>query len=244
MQLDVAIVLAAGEGTRMKSQLPKVMHEIAGRSIIGHVLNQVTALSPKEIRVVVGNGKELVEPAVKELVPNAVTIFQAERNGTGHATQLALADLKSSGTVLILAGDTPLLRSETLKQFLSLHNERKAQVSVLTAELPDPSGYGRIVRAEDGAIVEIVEERDASEEIKAIDEINTGVYLFEVAALTENIKKLKSNNSQNELYLTDVIAEIKKTNGKAEAILSLDFTERSEERRVGKECRSRWSPYH
>ena len=185
MQLDVAIVLAAGEGTRMKSQLPKVMHEIAGRSIIGHVLNQVTALSPKEIRVVVGHGKELVEPEVKELVPKAVTIFQAERNGTGHATQLALADLKSSGTVLILAGDTPLLRSETLKQFLSLHNERKAQVSVLTAELPDPSGYGRIVRAEDGAIVEIVEERDASEEIKAIDEINTGVYLFEVAALTE-----------------------------------------------------------
>ena len=225
MQLDVAIVLAAGEGTRMKSKTPKVMHQIAGRTIIGHLLSEVSTLSPKELRVVVGAGKDLVEPHVKELVATAKTIFQAERNGTGHAVQLALADLAGNGTVLVLAGDTPLLRGETLKEFLALHHERKAVVSVLTAELPDPSGYGRIVRGEDGSISAIIEERDASQEVKSIDEINTGVYLFDIETLRANIKKLKSNNSQNELYLTDVVSEIKKDNGKAEAILSLDFTE-------------------
>lgn len=225
VQLDVAIVLAAGEGTRMKSSRPKVMHEIAGRTIIGHVLNEVTALSPKELRVVVGAGRELVEPHVKEIAAKAKIVWQEQRNGTGHAVQLALADLSTSGTVLILAGDTPLLRNETLAEFVKAHSENKNVASVLTAELPDPTGYGRIVRADDGAIVAIVEERDASDELKAIDEINTGVYLFDIATLKESVKKLKSNNSQGELYLTDVIAEIKGAGGKAQAILSLDYTE-------------------
>jgi bifunctional UDP-N-acetylglucosamine pyrophosphorylase/glucosamine-1-phosphate N-acetyltransferase len=195
VQLDVAIVLAAGEGTRMKSTTPKVMHQIAGRTIIGHVLNA------------------------------ANTVFQEQRNGTGHAVQLALADLSATGSVLILAGDTPLLRSETLSEFISAHNESKNLASVLTAQLPDPTGYGRIVRGDDGAIVAIVEERDASDDLKAIDEINTGVYLFDIATLKESVKKLKNNNSQGELYLTDVIAEIQGANGKAAAILSLDYTE-------------------
>ena len=225
MQLDVAIVLAAGEGTRMKSSTPKVMHPIAGRTIIGHVLNEVNLLSPKELRVVVGAGRELVEPHIKEIAPKANTVFQAERNGTGHAVQLALADLNGNGTVLILAGDTPLLRNETLAEFIKAHIDNKNIASVLTSELPDPTGYGRIVRSDDGAIVAIVEERDASDELKAIDEVNTGVYLFDIATLKESVKKLKSNNSQGELYLTDVIADIKNAGGKAQAILSLDYTE-------------------
>jgi bifunctional UDP-N-acetylglucosamine pyrophosphorylase/glucosamine-1-phosphate N-acetyltransferase len=225
VKLDVAIVLAAGEGTRMKSTTPKVMHQIAGRTIIGHVLNEVHSLSPKELRVVVGAGREIVEPHINEISPSAKTIFQAERNGTGHAVQLALADLSTTGTVLILAGDTPLLRGETLAEFLNVHDSSKSSASVLTAELQDPSGYGRILRDEDGSISAIVEERDASEEVKEIIEINTGVYLFDIATLKESVKKLNSNNSQGELYLTDVIADIKKSNGSANAIIALDYTE-------------------
>jgi bifunctional UDP-N-acetylglucosamine pyrophosphorylase / glucosamine-1-phosphate N-acetyltransferase len=224
-KLDVAIVLAAGEGTRMKSQTPKVLHFIAGKTIIDHVLSQVVKLNPAQLRVVVGAGREAVEPHVKQIAPNSISVVQAERNGTGHAVQLALADLKVSGTVLICAGDTPLLRSETLAEFIAAHNEAKNVVSVLTAELPDPTGYGRILRNEAGEIVAIVEERDASEEIKLIDEINTGVYLFDIDALRASVAKLKSNNSQGELYLTDVIADIKAAGGKAAAILSNDYSE-------------------
>ena len=147
------------------------------------------------------------------------------RSGTGHAVQLALADLSATGNVLILAGDTPLLRSETLSEFIKAHQTNKNVASVLTAELPDPSGYGRIVRGEDGEIVAIVEERDASDELKAIDEINTGVYIFDIATLKTSVQKLNKNNSQGELYLTDVIAQIKSEGGKSAAILSLDYTE-------------------
>ena len=223
--LDVAIVLAAGEGTRMKSQTPKVLHFISGKTIIDHVISQVIKLNPGELRVVVGAGREAVESHVKQIAPEAVSVFQAERNGTGHAVQLALADLKVNGRVLICAGDTPLLRSETLSQFISAHVEAKNTVSVLTAEFPDPTGYGRILRNEAGEIVAIVEERDASDEIKAIDEINTGVYLFDIAALRTSVAKLKSDNSQGELYLTDVIADIKADGGRAAAILSNDYSE-------------------
>ena len=223
--LDVAIVLAAGEGTRMKSQTPKVLHFIAGKTIIDHVLSQVIKLNPGQLRVVVGAGREAVEPHIKQIAPNSISVFQAERNGTGHAVQLALADLKVSGTVLICAGDTPLLRSETLAEFIAAHTEAKNVVSVLTAEFPDPTGYGRILRNETGEIVAIVEERDATDEIKLIDEINTGVYLFDIDALRASVAKLKADNSQGELYLTDVIADIKTSGGKAAAILSNDYSE-------------------
>ena len=225
VQLEVAVVLAAGEGTRMKSQTPKVLHQIAGRTIIEHLLTEVHALSPKELRVVIGSGRELVEPHIKEVSPNARIVIQEERNGTGHATQIALNDLSSKGTVLILAGDTPLLKGSTLKEFISSHLANKSVASVLTAEIPDPTGYGRIVRDADGAIAAIVEERDATEDLKLIDEINTGVYLFDIEILKENVKKLKKNNAQGELYLTDVIKEIKDSGAKAMAILALDFTE-------------------
>ena len=224
-KLDVAIVLAAGEGTRMKSQTPKVLHFISGKAIIDHVLSQISKLNPEQLRVVVGAGREAVEAHVKAIAPKAIPVFQAERNGTGHAVQLALADLKVGGTVLICAGDTPLLRSETLSEFISAHHEQENSASVLTAEFPDPTGYGRILRNEAGEIVAIVEERDASAEIKLIDEINTGVYLFDIAALTKSVANLKSDNSQGELYLTDVIADIKAAGGRAAAILSNDYSE-------------------
>ena len=224
-KLDVAIVLAAGEGTRMKSGTAKVLHTIAGRTLVGHVIEAVNALHPSELRVVVGSAREAVEAHISEIAPTATTIFQAERNGTGHAVQLALVGAPRIGTVLVVAGDTPLLNPLTLNEFLAAHHEAGNEVSVLTAQLPDPKGYGRIIRDEDGSILRIVEERDANDFEKAIDEINTGVYLFDIAALAQSVAQITNKNSQGELYLTDVIALIKESSNKAAAILSYDYTE-------------------
>ena len=218
-------MLAAGEGTRMKSGTAKVLHTIAGRTLVGHVIEAVNALHPSELRVVVGSAREAVEAHISEIAPTATTIFQAERNGTGHAVQLALVGAPQSGTVLVVAGDTPLLNPLTLNEFLAAHHEAGNEVSVLTAQLPDPKGYGRIIRDEDGSILRIVEERDANDFEKAIDEINTGVYLFDIAALAQSVAQITNKNSQGELYLTDVIALIKESSNKAAAILSYDYTE-------------------
>lgn len=222
--VDLAIVLAAGEGTRMKSSLAKVLHPIAGKTVIHHVIDALTPVS-SQLCVVVGAHREEVESHISEIAPSAKKTFQAERNGTGHAVQLALADTNAKGCVLVVAGDTPLLRTSTLTEFIEAHLELKSAASVLTAVLPDPFGYGRIVRDELGAIISIVEERDADEDQKQIDEINTGVYLFDISALRDASKKLTSNNSQGELYLTDVISLIKSSNQVAVAIQSNDFTE-------------------
>ena len=222
---DVVIVLAAGEGTRMKSSISKVLHPIAGRTIVGHVLEAVKPLEAKEVRVVIGAHKDAVQAHLSELAPSATTVYQAERNGTGHAVQLALAGATTTGSVLILAGDTPLLSAQTLKEFVAIHNANESSASVLTADLPDPFGYGRIVRDDEGAIARIVEERDASDEEKEITEINAGVYLFDNAALRDACAKLSKDNSQGELYLTDVIALIKSAGKVALAVRTNDYNE-------------------
>ena len=223
--VDVVIVLAAGEGTRMKSATPKVLHQIAGHSILSHVLSALTPLAPKELRVVVGSAREQVEPHVQAIAPAATIVFQAERNGTGHATQLALEGAATTGSVVIVAGDTPLLRTETLREFVEAHQHYASFASVLTSIVPDPFGYGRIIRSEDGHLVGIVEERDATPAQREIDEINTGVYIFDIAALRSAVAKLKSSNSQGELYLTDVMALIKADGKQVAAIPSEDYTE-------------------
>ena len=223
--IDQAIVLAAGEGTRMKSQTPKVLHQIAGRSLLGHVLNALDALNPKSIRVVVGSGSAEVETHLSQIAPDAKSVFQAERNGTGHAVQIAIEGFKGDGLTLILAGDTPMLSAATLQEFVKAHKDGKYSASVLTAEHPDPTGYGRIIRGDDNLLLKIVEERDATDDQKLIFEVNSGVYLFDFSALSESISKLKQNNSQGELYLTDVIEIIRGSGGKVAAILCEDFTE-------------------
>ena len=222
--VDLAIVLAAGEGTRMKSTLAKVLHPIAGKTVIHHVIDAVSPVA-SGLSVVVGAHRESVESHIQEIAPDAKRTFQAERNGTGHAVQLALADTQATGSVLIVAGDTPLLRTTTLSEFVEAHQELESVASVLTAVLPDPFGYGRIVRDDLGAIISIVEERDADDEQKLIDEINTGVYLFDIASLREAAMNLTADNSQGELYLTDVMALIKSSGKIAVAIQSNDFTE-------------------
>ncbi len=222
---EVVIVLAAGEGTRMKSATSKVLHPIAGRTVLGHVLAAIKPLAARELRVVIGAHKDAVQTHLAEISPEALTVYQAERNGTGHAVQLALAGAATTGSVLILAGDTPLITSETLKEFVAVHYANESSASVLTADLPDPFGYGRIVRDDEGEISRIVEERDADDEVKAISEINTGIYLFDNGALREAAAKLSKDNSQGELYLTDVIALIKEAGRVAFAIRTNDYSE-------------------
>ncbi len=223
--VELAIVLAAGEGTRMKSNTAKVLHSIAGRTIIEHVLKSVEPLNPKSLSVVVGAHREDVEAHLSKISPKAKPIFQATRNGTGGAVQLALAEHKGDGTVLILAGDTPLLTTHTLSEFLEAHTNSKNKASVLTALLPDPTGYGRVLRGDNNTITKIIEQKDANEIEQEIDEINTGVYLFELSVLREVISKLQTNNSQKELYLTDVIGLITSEGNPVSAVLSNDYSE-------------------
>jgi bifunctional UDP-N-acetylglucosamine pyrophosphorylase/glucosamine-1-phosphate N-acetyltransferase len=225
VKLETVIVLAAGEGTRMKSTKPKVLHEVAGRSLVGHVLHAVGELAPKKVSVVVGAGREAVEEHLRAVAPHVNTVFQERRGGTGHATQLALAGNEVSGTILILAGDTPLLTGQSLQQLLDVHHEGGFTASVLTAEHPEPTGYGRIVRGDDGSLLRIVEERDADEIEQAIYEVNSGVYAFDAKALAGAIGKLNNNNSQGELYLTDVIEILRNEGGSIAAALIEDFVE-------------------
>ena len=225
MSLETVVVLAAGEGTRMKSTTPKVLHEISGRTLLGHVLHAVSGLKGKNLCIVVGAGRELVEAHVAQIAPHATTVFQEHRGGTGHATQLALAGTSSQGTVLVLAGDTPMLTGASLEALLEVHHKGKFAASVMTAEHPDPTGYGRIVRSEDGSLLRIVEERDASDEEKAIYEVNSGVYAFDGVKLVAAIGKLKNDNSQGELYLTDVLEILRNDGGSIAAVLIEDFIE-------------------
>ena len=225
MSLETVVVLAAGEGTRMKSTTPKVLHEISGRTLLGHVLHAVSGLKGKNLCIVVGAGRERVEAHVAQIAPHATTVFQEHRGGTGHATQLALAGTSSNGTVLVLAGDTPMLTSDSLAALLDVHHKGNFSASVMTAEHPDPTGYGRIIRSADGSLLRIVEERDATDEERAIYEVNSGVYAFDGVKLADAISKLKNDNSQGELYLTDVLEILRNDGGSIAAVLIEDFIE-------------------
>jgi bifunctional UDP-N-acetylglucosamine pyrophosphorylase/glucosamine-1-phosphate N-acetyltransferase len=185
----------------------------------------VSALSPKQVRVVVGAGREQVEAHLSEIAPHVTTVFQEKRGGTGHATQLALDGLKASGTILVLAGDTPMLTGSSLSELLNAHHAGGFTASVLTAEHPDPTGYGRIIRTDDDSLLRIVEERDADEIQRDILEVNSGVYAFDAVKLAGAIGKLKNDNSQGELYLTDVIEILRNEGGKIAAVLIDDFIE-------------------
>jgi bifunctional UDP-N-acetylglucosamine pyrophosphorylase/glucosamine-1-phosphate N-acetyltransferase len=193
----------------MKSATPKVLHSVAGRSLLGHVLHAVNHLQPTELRIVVGSGREAVEAHIAEISPKATTVFQEHRGGTGHAAQLALAGKSPKGTVLVLAGDTPLLSGDSLARFVEAHTSGKFAASVLTAEHPEPTGYGRIIRDDSDELLRIVEEKDATDDEKFIYEINSGVYAFDGEKLAASIGKLTTANAQGELYLTDVIEILK-----------------------------------
>lgn len=202
------VVLAAGGGTRMKSKTMKVLHPIAGRSMIGHVLDAAGALEPDRIVAVVGHQREQVGPHIAELAPQALIAVQETQDGTGHAVRVAweaLAPQDRRGTVVVAYGDTPLLEGESLRAFVDFHHASGGAVSILSGVVADPTGYGRIVREPDGSVAAIVEQRDATAEQAAIDEINSGILAFDAAFLTEALPRLDNDNANGEYYLTDTV---------------------------------------
>ncbi len=201
------VILAAGEGTRMRSRTPKVLHELGGRSMLGHVVAAARELDPEHLIVVVGHGREQVTEALSGLDPAAVAVVQAEQRGTGHAVRTALEGLDSlDGTVVVVPGDAPLLTAAVFRALLDTHAAGGAATTVLTAELDDASGYGRVVRGADGTVEAIVEHRDAAPEVLALSEVNTSVFAFAASALRQALGQLRTDNAQGEEYLTDVVA--------------------------------------
>jgi bifunctional UDP-N-acetylglucosamine pyrophosphorylase / glucosamine-1-phosphate N-acetyltransferase len=204
------IVLAAGGGTRMKSGTAKVLHEIGGRSMVGHVLTAVQALAPTRIVAVVGHQREQVGPHIQAMAPGATLAVQEEQHGTGHAVRIAMDALSDSagtaaGTVLVAAGDTPLLRGDTLRDFAQEHEAAQCAVSVLSGVVLDPHGYGRIVRNDEGDLQAIVEEKDATPVQREIAEISSGILAFDAAFLVESLPRLGNDNAKGEYYLTDIV---------------------------------------
>ncbi|MGW3999018.1 bifunctional UDP-N-acetylglucosamine diphosphorylase/glucosamine-1-phosphate N-acetyltransferase GlmU [Amycolatopsis sp. NPDC004772] len=205
------LILAAGEGTRMRSSTPKVLHPIAGRPLVEHAVRAAAGLNPEHLVVVIGHGREAVRErlsAVGEALGRPVgTAVQAEQKGTGHAVSCALATLPAdvTGTVIVSYGDVPLLDTATLGALLDEHTEAKNAVTVLTSVVTDATGYGRIVRDSAGKVTGIVEHKDATPEQAEITEINSGVYAFDAAVLRDGLSRLSTDNAQGELYLTDVL---------------------------------------
>ncbi len=200
------IVLAAGEGTRMRSVAPKVLHAIGGRSLLGHAVAAAQQVQPQTLVVVVGHGREQVAQHLAAIAPNALVAVQEEQHGTGHAVECALRQVHvGPGTVVVTYGDVPLLSGDTLADLVARHEEAAAAVTLLTAEIADPTGYGRVLRSANGAVEAIVEERDASDEQRAITEINAGIYAFDGDVLNDCLARLDTDNEQGERYLTDVV---------------------------------------
>jgi bifunctional UDP-N-acetylglucosamine pyrophosphorylase/glucosamine-1-phosphate N-acetyltransferase len=199
-----AVILAAGQGTRMKSQLPKVLHEVAGQPMLAHVVKGARTLGADPIVVVIGHGAERVRTSCA--APEVTFAVQPEQLGTGHALQCAAPAMAGfNGDLLLLCGDVPLLRVETLQSLLAHHRVEQAAVTVLTAILPNPCGYGRIIRA-NGGVERIVEEKDATPSERAVTEINTGIYVLAAPRVFALLDNLTTDNAQGEYYLTDVIA--------------------------------------
>lgn len=218
------VILAAGKGTRMKSDLPKVVHKIDNRELVNYVIDQAEAVDSSETYLVVGYKKDIVIDATSDRGVSYVE--QKEQLGTGHAVMMAEESLKDKdGAVLILCGDVPLLRSETLNKLKETHEKENAFATVLTTKVENPFGYGRIIKDADGNIEKIVEQKDANEEEKKVDEINSGVYLIDCKSLFGALKNISSNNAQNEYYLTDVIAILKSEGKKVTTYLTEDYTE-------------------
>lgn len=198
-----ALILAAGKGTRMKSDLPKVLHMVSGKPMLLRVLDAAEQAGATAQIAVIGFGAEQVQAAVGQ---RARTVIQTEQLGTGHAVMQAEPLLAGcTGTIMVLCGDTPLLRTATLQKLLQTHRQMQAQATVLTAVMPDPAGYGRVIRDKSGKVVKIVEQKDASAAEALVNEINTGIYCFEKDSLFTALSQITADNAQGEYYLTDVI---------------------------------------
>lgn len=199
-----AVILAAGQGTRMESDMPKVLHEIGGRPMVSFVIDAVRTIEPDGIIVVVGYQSERVRSALED--EDVDFVLQEEQLGTGHAVLQCRSALSGfNGTVVVLNGDVPCLKPETIRRFVEYHSSERAAATVLTAVMDDATGYGRILRAADGSLLKIVEHKDCDEAQLRIKEINSGLFCFENERLFAALDETDRDNAQNEYYLTDVV---------------------------------------
>ncbi|MDT7737942.1 MAG: bifunctional UDP-N-acetylglucosamine pyrophosphorylase / glucosamine-phosphate N-acetyltransferase, partial [Mycobacterium sp.] len=212
---SAVLVLAAGAGTRMRSDTPKVLHTLAGRSMLAHSLHAITKMAPQHLVVVLGRDHQRIEQAIGELAETLGrpidVATQDQQLGTGHAVLCGLSALPDDfgGVVVVTSGDIPLLDADTLADLVATHSARGAAVTVLTTTLSDPTGYGRTLRTQDHEVIAIVEQADATPSQREIREVNAGVYAFDIAALRSALTRLSADNAQQELYLTDVIAIVR-----------------------------------
>ncbi len=218
------VIMAAGKGTRMKSDLPKVLHKINNRPLVHYVIDLARALESEKIVLIVGHKRELVKEACAGLpVEFAV---QDPQLGTGHAVQMTESFFEQyQGDILVLSGDVPLLTKATLSELVQVHQQNQAFATLLTSELEDPTGYGRVLRNEKGLVYKIVEHKDATEAERAINEINVGIYIFKSADLFTALKKVTNDNAQGEYYLPDVISIFISEDKKVLAVKTNNFDE-------------------
>lgn len=220
-----SIILAAGKGTRMKSNTPKVLHKIMDKNLLGYVLDNVKNIV-EESFVIVGHHAEDVEQFVKENYTSVKTVLQNPQLGTGHAVSMVCPYLKNySGTVIILCGDTPLIKESTSKSFVEYHNKLNSDITVMSTIFDNPANYGRIIREKDNSLKCIVEEKDATPEQKSVKEVNAGIYCLNWSKVQPAFQQLKNNNVQGEYYLTDIIELGKKQNLRVNAYILEDNTE-------------------
>ncbi|PJN89210.1 bifunctional UDP-N-acetylglucosamine diphosphorylase/glucosamine-1-phosphate N-acetyltransferase GlmU [Bacillus sp. mrc49] len=218
-----AIILAAGQGTRMKSKLYKVLHPVCGKPMVQHVIDHVNQLQIEDIVTVIGHGAEKVQ---EQLGDSCKYALQDQQLGTAHAVMQAESVLSGkSGTTLVICGDTPLIKAETMEELIALHERSQAKATILTAYADNPTGYGRVLRGEGGLVEKIVEHKDASDEERYVKEINTGTYCFDNQALFSALKKVSNENVQGEYYLPDVIEILKQEGETVTAFQSSDFEE-------------------
>jgi len=199
----IIIILAAGKGTRMNSDLPKVLHLLNDKPLLAHVLDTSSMIKPKQVIVVVGYKKEMIIKYFKS--KNMIFVEQKKQQGTADAIKYCLPNIENfNGNVLILSGDVPMITYESLKKLIDIHNSNNASASLISAKLNDPTGYGRIIKNNENQLIKIVEHKDATDIEKQISEINSGVYIFNAKILKNIIPKIDNNNVQNEYYLTDI----------------------------------------
>lgn len=217
-----AVILAAGKGTRMKSDKPKVLHTVMDKPMVRWAIEAAEAAGAEKVCAIVGYGADEVKAELKDEVEYAM---QLEQLGTGHAVMQAKDFIGQDGDTLILCGDTPLIKGETLKNLIARHNEMGNAVTMLSTILEDPTGYGRIIRDENGEFVKNVEHKDATEEERASKEVNSGMYLFNSAQLYASLSEITNDNAQGEYYLPDCLSVIRAKGGKVDAVVCEDQTE-------------------
>jgi bifunctional UDP-N-acetylglucosamine pyrophosphorylase/glucosamine-1-phosphate N-acetyltransferase len=223
MSKRFAVILAAGQGTRMKSKLYKVLHPVCGKPMVQHVVDQITKLHIEEIITVIGHGADLVKSQLGE---QSHYVFQEQQLGTAHAVVQAKDLLEGKeGITLVVCGDTPLIKAETMESLFKHHEEQSAKATILTASIENPTGYGRIIRDENGHVEKIVEHKDATEAERKINEINTGTYCFDNQALFNALSNVSNDNVQGEYYLPDVIEILKKQGDTVTAFQTDEFEE-------------------